>query len=353
MSKIAILNDTHIGVRNGSDIFMDYMDKFFEEVFFPYCEKNGIKRILHLGDYFDHRKFINIKVLNRNYKSFISQLEKYDMNMDIIPGNHDVYYKNTNQVNALEEILGSYDRINIHMRPTDVEFDDLMIGMLPWISTDNYDECMEFIQNSKSPFIASHLELNGFKMMKGGAVASHGMDPKLFSRYEMVLSGHYHTKSTRDNIYYLGTQYELTWSDAGDPKYFHVLNTTTRELVPIENKNLLFRRIRYNDTQDLPQITKKDIEGTFVKVVVVKKKDLYQFDQFIDRIQSYNPFDIKIVETFDEYAGENVNNEKISTVDTPTLLNTYVDSIETDLDTEKLKNLLYELYVEAKDLEAI
>jgi hypothetical protein len=190
-------------------------------------------------------------------------------------------------------------------------------------------------------------------MMKGAPVASHGMDPKLFSRYEMVLSGHYHTKTVEGNIYYLGSQYELTWADAGDPKYFHILDTETRELESVKNNHCLFQRIRYNDAQTLPDITKEDIEGTFVKVVVVKKKDLYAFDKFIDKIQTYGPFDIKIVENFDEYIGENVDNEKISTVDTPTLLNTYVDNIETDLDNEKLKNLLYEIYVEAKDLEAI
>jgi hypothetical protein len=353
MGKIAIINDTHFGVRNGSDIFMDYMDKFFTDVFFPYCQENDIKRILHMGDFFDHRKYINIKALKRVDDFFTSRLDEYDMTMDIIPGNHDVYYKNTNELNSLEEILSGNERIRIHMNPVDIEFDNLSIGMLPWISHENYDECMEFIQSSKSPIIASHLELNGFKMMKGAVVASHGMDPKLFSRYEMVLSGHYHTKSEEDNIHYLGTQYELTWADAGDPKHFHILDTNTREIEPVKNKHCLFQRIRYNDTQSLPEISKKDIEGTFVKVVVVKKKDLYAFDKFIDKVQSYGPFDIKIVENFDEYSGENVDNDKISTVDTPTLLNTYVDSIETDLNKEKLKNILYDLYVEAKDLEAI
>ena len=351
--KIAIINDTHIGVRNGSDIFMDYMDKFFTEVFFPYCQLYNIKRILHLGDYFDHRKYINIKVLNRNYTSFVSKLDEYDMTMDIIPGNHDVYYKNTNKINSLEEILGGYDRINIHMNPIDIEYGNTQIGLLPWISNENYNECMDFIASSKSPILASHLELNGFKMMKGGAVADHGMDPSLFKRYEMVLSGHYHTKSEDQNIHYLGSQYELTWADAGDPKHFHILDTDNRELMPIRNEYSLFRRIRYDDTNELPSISKKDIEGSFVKVVVVKKKDLYGFDRFIDKIQSCAPFDIKIVENFDEYSGENVDNDKISTVDTPTLLNTYVDSIETDLDKEKLKKLLYDLYIDAKDLEAI
>jgi len=353
MSKLAILNDSHWGVRNGSDVFMNHMDKFFNEVFFPYCKKHGIKRILHLGDFFDHRRFINIKVLNRVYTDFIMKLTDNDMTMDIICGNHDVYYKNTNNINSLEEILNGYDRIKIHMTPKDLEVGNLTIGLIPWITASNYDDCMEFIQNSRSDILGAHLELNGFKMMKGGGVASHGMDPAIFSRFEMVLSGHFHTKSERDNIHYLGTQYELTWSDAGDPKYFHILDTETRELTPIRNNNHLFQRIRYDDIKLPVPPDREKIENSYVKVVVINKKDLYGFDKFIDYIQSSNPIDIKIVETFDEYSGENANDENISTVDTPTLLNTYVDSINTNLDLDKLKKTLYELYLEARDLQAI
>ena len=85
MSKIAILNDTHFGVKNGSAIFMDYASKFFDEVFFPYCVENDIKQVLHLGDFFDHRKYVNYKVLEHAYECFISKLYEHDMTMDIIP----------------------------------------------------------------------------------------------------------------------------------------------------------------------------------------------------------------------------------------------------------------------------
>ena len=353
MSKLAILNDTHFGVKNGSAIFMDYASKFFDEVFFPYCVENDIKHILHLGDFFDHRKFVNYKVLEHSYDAFISKLYEHNMTMDIICGNHDVYYKNTNSLNSLQQVLGQYsDRVHIHMDPIDKDFDGLSIGFLPWMTQDNHDQCMEFIAKSKSSILVSHLELQGFEMGKGLPVASHGLNTSLFSRYEMVLSGHYHTKSTKGNIHYLGTQMELTWSDAGDPKYFHTIDTQTRELTPIRNKYLLFRRIRYNDTET-ETITKDDVNGTYIKIVVVSKKDLYEFDKFIDRIQSYEPFEVKIVETFDEYSGENVNDDDVSTFDTPTLLNTYVDSIETDLQSDKLKTMLHELFVEAQQMESI
>ena len=72
--KLAIINDTHHGVRNGSDIFLDYSARFYENTFFPYLLEHGIKKIIHLGDYFEHRKYVNFKVLKHNHKTFISKL---------------------------------------------------------------------------------------------------------------------------------------------------------------------------------------------------------------------------------------------------------------------------------------
>ena len=59
--KIAILNDTHCGARNSSDVFMQYQEKFYSDIFFPYLLENGITKIIHLGDYYEHRKFVNFK----------------------------------------------------------------------------------------------------------------------------------------------------------------------------------------------------------------------------------------------------------------------------------------------------
>ena len=53
--KIAIINDTHFGVRNDHQGFLDYMFQFFDEQFFPYLIENDIKTVFHLGDVFDRR----------------------------------------------------------------------------------------------------------------------------------------------------------------------------------------------------------------------------------------------------------------------------------------------------------
>jgi len=351
MSKIAIINDSHAGVKNGSDIFLDYSGRFYENVFFPYLLKNDIKRIIHLGDYFEHRKFVNFKVLQRNYEQFIAKLEEYDIHMDIILGNHDTYFKNTNELNSVHEILRQYDNITIYDEPTTVSYDGCDILLLPWICEDNYDRSIEAIKTSKATILGGHLELAGFEMMRGIKSKSHGMVADLFNGYEMVLSGHFHTKSTQDNIHYLGTQYELTWSDSDDPKFFHVLDTDTRSLTPVRNPDTMFHKLVY-DEDKIPEI-KTSYANTYVKVVILNKKNLFTFDQWYDKLQKVAPFEIKIIESFEEYLGESVEDDEVSTSDTPTLLNSYIDSTETALNKDVLKKLMHELYVEAQNITDI
>lgn len=348
--KIAILNDTHAGIKNGSDMFLDYAERFYENTFFPYLKEHGIKKILHLGDYFDHRRFVNFKVLKRNYDHFISKLEEYDITMDIILGNHDVYFKNTNELNSLNEILSQYNRIKIFNNPTVVSYDSSDILLLPWLCEENYEESISAIQKSKASIVAGHLELGGFEVMRG-IKAPHGMDKKLFERFDMVLSGHYHAKSGNGNIYYLGTQFQFTFADANEDKYFHVLDTETRDLSTVLNPDNMFYKLVY-DEDKIPDI-KEEHKDSYVKVIVLNKKDLYAYDQWLDKLHKVGPFEIKISESFEEYLGENVDDGGIATTDTPTLLNSYIDSTETNLNKNVLKKLMQELLIDAQNMSDI
>jgi DNA repair exonuclease SbcCD nuclease subunit len=352
--KIAVLNDTHCGVRNSSDIFLNYQDRFYNEVFFPYLKKHNIKQILHLGDYYDHRKYINFKALNQNRKTFLERMRNDGITMDIIPGNHDVFYKNTNDLCALKESLGYFtSNVNIIMEPKVLDYDGLRIALVPWINNENYASTMKFLEKCDASWVGAHLELTGFDMMRG-VQNTHGMSADVFKRFEMVMTGHFHTKSQQGNIHYLGSQMEFTWSDSGDPKYFHVIDTSTRELIPVRNDITIFEKVLYNDTEiDYNNYDVSKLKNKFVKVVVVNKSDPFLFDRFIDKIHNIDTHELKIAETFDEFLGENVDDETVSVEDTTELLDTYVESVETDLDKEKMKGLMRSLYVEAQNLEIV
>lgn len=351
--QVAILNDTHAGCRNSSDIFMAYQERFYSEVFFPYLLENDIKHIIHLGDYYDNRKTINFKALQHNRKIFLEPMRKHGITMDIIPGNHDVYYKNTNELNALKELQGHYmNEVNLIMEPTVMNYDGTEMALIPWINPENEKATLEFLANTKATLVGAHLELQGFEMARG-QVCMDGMDKSVFDRFDTVLTGHFHAKSSMNNIHYLGAQMEFFWNDCGDPKHFHVLDMETRELTPVHNPITIFEKIYYdhenmNKFKDLSYLDNK-----FVKVIVTNKGDPYEFERFIDRVQARKIHELKIAEDFSEFLGDNVGDDNISVDDTETLVYDYVDNVVTDLDKDRIKKEISHLMKEAQSMEIV
>lgn len=349
---VAIISDTHAGCRQSSDVFIEHQRKFYEDCFFPYLEEHNIKKILHLGDYYESRTSINFKALHANRKMFLEPLRERKIHMDIIPGNHDTYFKNTNDLNALKELLGHYmNEVRIIEDPTVVEYGSLKIGLIPWINPENESKIRTFVDNCSCDFIGGHFEFNGFEM-HAGISAPEGMDHRLFSRFELVMSGHYHTKSRQDNVVYFGSQMEFTWSDCDDPKYFHVLDTETREITAVRNPFNIFEKVYYDDEAKNPALMDvRHLNGKFVKLVVVNKTDIKKFDGLVDRINSAGPHALNIIENFSEYKGTSVQDEDVSLESPESLLYSYIDATSTTLDKGKIKSFMHELMVEAQTLE--
>ena len=351
--KIALLNDTHCGVRNSSQIFIDFQERFYNEIFFPFCLNNDIKHIIHLGDYYDHRKFVNFKALNANRRHFLEPLKQYGMTMDIIPGNHDVFHKNTNSLCSLKELLGYYTScINIIMKPSTINYDGCDIHLLPWINPENNDMSMDFIKKNTGILMA-HLELADFEMMRGiKQPKGSGMGVEPFKHYDLCLSGHYHASSQQGNIRYLGCQMEFTWADAHDQKYFHIFDTDTKTIEAIPNPLTLFQKIYYDDTvQDYSNFDINICTGKFVKVIVGNKSNPFMFDKLIERISELDTHDLKIAENFSEFLGDNVVANIEDVENTTDLMASYIDGVNTDLDKDKLKTLMNSLYNDAIDME--
>ena len=225
--KIAIINDTHFGARGDSQIFFDYFMRFFDDVFFPYLEEHNIDTIIHAGDLMDRRKFINFNILNQVRTRFMDKLKSKNIKMHCILGNHDVYYRNTNEINSIRELFSN--DLTLYEKPEVVNFDGLDIALLPWVNKTNKDQCVEFIKTASAPILIGHLELNGYQVMRGVDFQG-GMDKDPFDRYEKVLSGHFHCRQEKENVYYMGTQYQITFSDLHEKKGFHVLDTESRDI---------------------------------------------------------------------------------------------------------------------------
>lgn len=350
--KIALITDTHFGAKNGNIGFHEYFEKFYTNFFFPYLEREGISTIIDLGDTFDKRKSIDFDSLNRCREYWFDPIEKKGINLHIIVGNHCTPFRSMNSINSPSLLLGDYRSVRVYPYPQEVQFDSLSILMVPWICSETALCTKDLIESTTSPVLLGHLELAGFEMHKG-ILHSGGMLSDGLSKFRMVCSGHFHHKSTNRNINYLGCPYEMSWADYNDPKGFHVLDTETLELTFVENPYKMFVKIFYddsdwNDISDSRSIP--DITGSFIKLIVVNKKNAYWFDQFQKEIEAKNPLnlqveDIKFSLDLEVEGSDNLEDS----VDILEILNNSVESVRTDYDRSELKEFMTGLYFEAID----
>jgi DNA repair exonuclease SbcCD nuclease subunit len=343
------MNDTHFGARGDSQLFFDYFMKFFDDVFFPYLKENDIKTVIHAGDLMDRRKYVNFNILNQIRTRFMNRFTEEGIEFHCILGNHDVYYRNTNTINSIRELFDS-DLI-LYEEPAVVNFDGLDIAMLPWVCKENYDQSIDFIKTAAAPILVGHLELQGYDVMRG-VKYDGGMSPKLFDRYEKVFTGHFHCRQEHDNIYYMGTQYQITFADLHEQKGFHVFDTDTREIEFIPNPHKMFHSIKYNDEDgpvDTDNINECGLKDSYVKLFVEHRKHPYSFERFMDKLYDCGVSKITVVEEFDN--AEWTKEEIVDLAqDTVTLINNEVDSLEEVKDKDRMKQLIRDLYMESLSL---
>ena len=340
--KIAIITDQHLDGRKGSLAFWNYFQKFYDDVFFPTLEKEGIRTVFDLGDTFDNRKSMDFNTFHRVRENYFERLRPYNVHM--LLGNHCTYYKNTNRINSPELLLDQYANIKIYSEPTEILMGKKVFLMLPWINKENQEDVFRRLETSEADICCGHLELNGFEITPGMTM-DHGMDPKLFHRFARVWSGHYHHKSKKANVQYLGNPYQMFWNDYKDRRGFHIYDTESDRLKFVENPYEIFDKIFYDDTRvDYNKQDVSDYKDKYIKLVVEEKRDYQMFETLVDRLYNVGVHDVKIVETLVE---EDTADIDVSTKDTLTLLNEYIDEVEMSVNKSDLKGLMRTLYIES------
>ena len=350
--KVALITDVHWGARNDSQAFVEFYRRFYENCFFPTLEEQKIDTVIMLGDTFDRRKYTNHATVKAAKDIYFNKLQERGITTYMLIGNHDTFYKNTNEVNTVDLMLSEYDNIVSIAKPKTLEIGGTKIAMIPWMCTDNYADCLSEMKNTEAEICMGHFEIVGFEMYRGQE-CHEGLTSETFKKFDTVFTGHYHHRSTRGNITYLGTPYELTWQDYNDPKGFHIFDTETRELQFVQNPYTMFVRLEYNDKGVEPiDLDALDLSHSYVKLVVVNKTDFYKFDLFINKLYTKNAHDVKIVEDMSEFESGSVD-ENVDLEDTLSILSTYIDSLSTDVDKEKIKNFMKSLYTEAINIEVV
>ncbi len=346
--KIALITDTHYNFKKANKNFHDYFAKFYKEIFFPYLKDNNIKTVIHLGDAFDNRKGVDYWALKWAKQNVYDNFSELGIKVYSIVGNHDTYYKNTNQINSIDVLLGSYDNIVKISEPKEVRIGGLDILLLPWICSENQDRVFNLLETTESRVVFGHLELSGFSVFPG-QLQPHGMDKKIFNKFDKVFSGHYHTKSDDGKIFYIGNPYQMFWNDYNDKRGFSIFDTETLNTEFIINPYTIFEKIYYEDTS-ISSINVNSLKDKIIKLIVRKKTNQKKFDLFLDEISKISFIELKISELLD-IDDSNYQYSESDVEDTMSILTSYIDDSEFNLDKDIAKKIIKDVYAEALEVE--
>ena len=338
-TRMALLTDTHFGARKGSQLFHEYFQEFYEKRFFPELDRRSITSVVHLGDCFDVRKGIDYWSLDWAKTNFFDPLRERGIHLTMIVGNHDIFYKNSLKINSPRLNLREYDNITIIDSPQQI--DDIL--MVPWICEDNAQETFDVLESTDAKYCMGHLELAGFYANKEYK-CDHGTDPNHFKKFQSVFSGHFHKKSSKGNITYLGNPYQMFWNDEGETRGFHIFDTDTAELEFIPNPVSMFHKI-YCRPGQLVNPTK--YSNTFIKLIVEEGFTPIQTFNLVDSLYDEGCHDVKVIENINTDIQEEID---VDMEDTLTTLTNYVNAMDSGLNKNNIMDIFKSLYIEAQEV---
>lgn len=348
MNEKAIeLADLHFSVNQGNKEILEIQLSFFENLLFPYMAEHGITRIIQGGDFFDNRVANDTYVINQVEQRLFKAHPEIDWDINV--GNHDMYYKTTRAYTIMHVLANSYPNIHLHDEKTLIEVDGQKVQMQPWLLKDE-----NLVVDKDAVMVYGHFEMKDFYMSRTYK-STHGLDPETLPKDIPIHSAHYHGKQKKGNIFYLGTPYQLSWSDYGEEKGFYVYEGDWENPTFIENKQ--FKHLKVDFDVD----TKEMVVNGFKEPLQLKYRknmDLSMFEN--NKIKVYAKKELAIIKTFIELLNDvayKVDLEIIKEteeLDTETIIEKVKDySIEDSIVAvvdEDDRDVLHEVMGEAKEL---
>jgi DNA repair exonuclease SbcCD nuclease subunit len=328
---IPIVGDMHVGARSGNKLYHEYFSLWLKD-FFQFVDDNDIREFIQLGDMFDVRKHVDTWCLSWFKEKFVKECVDRKLLVHVIIGNHDIHYRESLEVNTPNLVLSEWsDTFNVIDKPTEVAIDGKTFLLVPWIAKSNKEDVEKAIKKSKASYLCGHFEFNGFPMHKG-SVAKTKHDHVSYGKFKKIFSGHFHTKSEKDNVIYTGTPYETTWIDANDEKGFYVIGEDTIRFEP--NSHTFHEFIRF------PEV--RDVSKKFIRGIIEDLSDKKAIENWKEKLLAFNPHDIKFQEKTQVTYASSVNMDKIKS--TEEFIFDFIDETETNLDKDRLKNIMSGIY---------
>jgi DNA repair exonuclease SbcCD nuclease subunit len=355
--RVWFITDTHLGVKNNSNEWVEIIEDYFDNFFFPLLKENYRPGdvLIHLGDFFDSRQSVNLRVLNLGVRIAEQLSEIFVDGVWILIGNHDIFGKNTNEINSLKSIKW-IPGVSICEEPVSIKLGDKSFFMMPWRKDSNDEElCLD--EAEPHDFLCCHCDIRGLKFNRFVNI-EHGSDISKFQKFSKVFSGHIHYGQKLGNINMLGSPYELTRSDMGNTKGIYLLELSTSELTFFENlRSPKFKRFSFEDLlEKTPEEVNEEFNNNFVDIMIEPKMALKApLNMISDCVENprkiqFHPYDPNQATPL----SEKLRNDDSSNFDVMDFINEYVGNLEMDQSgKEKILKTISKLYsvVQQKDLE--
>lgn len=343
--KVAIITDTHFGCRKNSVYFMRQQKKFYEEKFFPYLLEQKIDTIFHLGDFFDNRKTVNFDTLRHAKECFIHPIVEHGMNLHMIVGNHDSYYKSNGELTSTKLLFDDIKGVNVYDSMTTLNLEGREILMVPWIFPIQEEQVVAQLELNTVDVCCGHFEMMGV-VFQGNTISRKGIDTDTFSHFPHVFSGHFHKKSQ----YYVGCPYQMSWSDYDDPKRIIIYDTADSTTEDVYLADDVYYSINYPIPEGEDPPIWSQYKDKIVRVHVKSKDNIAHFEEFIENINSFEPQEIDIKEEY-LYIDVIEEDELDENTDTLGVLLTSVDGVDGLNEGTKVvvKEILRQLYDKASE----
>lgn len=343
--KFAVITDQHFCLRGSSEYFRDNYTEFYNKVFFPTLLDQGVKTIVGLGDTFEDRKNMNLLGLDHARTVYFDPAEKNGIEIITILGNHDVFYRNTNDIHALDLIDKAYPNVKVIHDTEVIDFDGFKLGLVSWINKENYESRLDFIKNCEVDVLAGHFEISGFEMTKGN-FCEGGMSQDIFKRFNEVWSGHFHIASKQGCIRYLGNPSQTNKGDVGYKRGFYIYDTDTRELIFYENPFNVYENVFYDENYDILNYDFSQYKNQMVSLYITAwhKLDKTKLNLFIDEMNKVT-YSMDVIETESLVSDIKKEANKVEYTSHIEMITSWIDrEFDKKEDKTNLKIMMTELY---------
>jgi DNA repair exonuclease SbcCD nuclease subunit len=261
MGKICVIGDLHFGIKMADERYLEYQMEEWDKFINGHCRVNDVNQIIILGDFFDNRNYLSVKMIDMVKKHVLS----YDIDFVLVVGNHDTLYRNTNAVTSPGLIFSNHDNIKVIDTVKEMYVDDVKCLMLPWMNKENYSASLLSIKNTAADFCFAHLELTDFEMTSG-IKCKNGLNAGLFKKFKAVFTGHFHLTQDMGNIHYIGSFYQTTWADCGNQKRIYFIEPGFADVVPVPMTRQIYKKIHLSKESPITQEIVDSAADCYVKV---------------------------------------------------------------------------------------